>query len=444
VRWGVGIALAGLAAAGGLVAGYWLGGRGRPTEPGVRASTAVNVAPAPGERRILYYRNPMGLPDISPEPKKDPMGMSYIPVYEGEEDASPEASGTVRIGTERVQRLGVRTEPAARRDLSRVVRALGLVEANERLTYKVAPRFEGWIERLHVNTTGQPVKRGEPLLEAYSPELVSTQNEYVIAFRGQRALAEALPGVRAGVEQLAGASLARLRNWEIGEETLQELRRTGQPRHTLTYRAPVDGIVLEKMAVQGMRFMPGEALYVIVDLSSVWVMTEVYEQDLALVQTGQAARVMVDAYPERSFEGQVSYVYPTLNPQTRTAPVRLELANPDGLLKPGMYARVAVAARPDPSPVLTVPTSAVIDSGRRQLVLVELAEGRFEPREVRLGLRGDDYVEVREGIGEGERVVVTANFLIDAESNLKAAVAGFGAGGASAAPAAAPPVHAGH
>ncbi|MGE5027297.1 MAG: efflux RND transporter periplasmic adaptor subunit [Betaproteobacteria bacterium] len=424
------IALA-ITIAGAMGTSYWLGARntlGHSAAPAARV--AAGTKPAQKERKILFYRNPMGLPDTSAAPKKDQMGMDYIPVYEGEEEAG--AGSQIKIGPEKIQKLGVRTEAAAMRDLARVVHAVGRVEANERLTYTIAPKFEGWIEKLYVNTTGQPVGRGQPLLEVYSPELVSAQKEYAIAMQGQKSLQNASPEAQAGMKQLAESSLARLRNWDISGEQLQALSRSGEARRTLTLRSPVSGVVMEKKAVQGMRFMPGEVLYQIVDVSSVWIVADVFEQDLALVKPGQTARVKVNAYPGKEFTAKVAYVYPSLNAQTRTVPVRLELANPGGLLKPAMYADIELAA-PTQGKVLTVPTSAVIYGGTRQTVLVEVADGRFEPREVKLGAQGKDYVEVLEGVGEGEKVVVSANFLIDSESNLKAALGGMASGQAPAA-----------
>ncbi|MDP3482655.1 MAG: efflux RND transporter periplasmic adaptor subunit [Sulfuricella sp.] len=409
-----------------LGAGYWLGTKGTFGHAAAPATqVATGTEPTKKERKILFYRNPMGLPDTSQSPKKDEMGMDYIPVYEGEEDASPETAKQVRISPEKIQKLGVRTEAASLRDLARSIRVVGRVEADERLTYTVAPKFEGWIEKLHVNTTGQTVGKGQPLLEVYSPELVSAQKEYAIAQQGQRDLKNANSEAQSGMKQLAESSLTRLRNWDISDEQIQALSKSGDSKRTLTYRSPANGIVMEKKAVQGMRFMPGEVLYQIADLSAVWIIADVFEQDLALVKPGQNARVKVNAYPGKEFSAKVIYVYPTLNAQTRTVPVRLELANPGGLLKPAMYADVELAAT-SRGKVLTVPASAVLHGGTRQTVLVELAEGRFEPREVKLGVQGNDYVEVLEGVGEGEKVVVTANFLIDSESNLKAAFSGMG------------------
>ncbi len=396
-------------------------------------------AQQPAKGRILYYRNPMGLPDTSPVPKKDQMGMDYIPVYEGEEPQGNQ----IRISPEKVQKLGVKTEAASRRTLTRPVRLVGTVQVDERRLYTVAPRFEGWIRQLYVNATGHPVKRGEPLMDVYSPELVSAQQEYLIALEGQRALRESDAQIRAGMEQLAEAALQRLRNWEVPEDELQRLRQEGQARQLLTLRVPVTGVVLEKAAVQGMRFMPGEALYRIADLTALWVLANVFEQDLGLVHPGQKVNVTVNAYPGKVFIGKVDFIYPVMNPQTRTAQVHIDLPNPNGLLKPSMYASVELAAGQGGAPMVTIPTSAVINSGARQLVLIDKGEGRYEPRPVKLGVQGDDYVQVLEGVKAGEPVVVSANFLIDAESNLKAALGSFGAPATEPSVMPAPPVHSG-
>ncbi|MFN3397381.1 MAG: efflux RND transporter periplasmic adaptor subunit [Sulfurimicrobium sp.] len=425
-----------------LGAAYWLGGQQAGQAVTTTAQTPSAGKPATRERKILFYRNPMGLPDTSPVPKKDQMGMDYIPIYEDKEGNNPEAAKQVKISSEKIQQLGVRSESATLRDLTHSIHAVGRVEVDERLSHAIAPKFEGWIEELHVDTTGQAVKRGQPLLEVYSPDLVSAQNEYLIARQGETSLRNANPEARASMKQLAEASLERLNNWDISSAQLQALGKSSDARRTLTLRSPVNGIVMEKKAIQGMRFMPGEVLYQLADLSSVWILADVFEQDIGLVQPGQSASAKLSSYPGKTFPAKVSYVYPTLNPQTRTVPVRLELANPDGLLKPGMYADVELSA-PAKGKVLTVPTSAVIYSGKSQTVLVELAPGRFEPRPVKLGMQGNDYVEVLEGVGEGEKVVVSANFLIDSESNLKAAFSGMS--GTPAQPEAAPAVeHGGH
>jgi Cu(I)/Ag(I) efflux system membrane fusion protein len=410
--------------------GYWLGSRASSATHGAApadAQAASTTIAKPPARKLLYYRNPMGLADTSPTPKKDPMGMDYIAVYDGEDDApgEPAAANQIRISTEKVQKLGVRTEPAGMRLLGKMVRAAGRVEPDERRIYAISPKFEGYVERLFVNVTGQPVGRGQPLFEVYSPELVSAQREYAIAAQGVQAMQAAGGDALAGMKQLADSSLARLRNWDLGPEQIAALVKTGEARRTITFRSPVAGIVTEKKALQGMRFMPGEMLYQVTDLSSVWVVADVFEQDIGLVKQGAQASVRINAYPDRQFDGTITYVYPTLRAETRTVQVRIELANPQQLLKPAMYAQVELPVG-GKAKVLAVPDSAVIDSGTRRIVLVQVKEGRFEPREVRLGARSDSHVEVKDGVREGEEVVVAANFLIDAESNLKAAVGGLG------------------
>lgn len=443
---GAGIAIATVAvvlAAGG---GYWLGTRDMAGHGQASATTTTAAADGKKERKLLYYRNPMGLPDTSPAPKKDPMGMDYIPVYEGEQDDEAAGANQIKISTEKVQKLGVRTEAAQLRTLDKMVRAAGRVEPDERRMYAIAPKFEGYVERLHVNVTGQPVGRGQALFEVYSPELVSAQREYAIAAQGVEALKDAGGQAQAGMKQLAESSLLRLKNWDISEEQVKALAKSGDAKRTLTFRSPVTGIVTEKKALQGMRFMPGEALYEVADLSSVWVLADVFEQDIGMVRTGAKAKIRINAYPDKTFEGTITYVYPTLKADTRTVSVRIELANPGQLLKPAMFAQVELPAASN-GKVVTVPVSAVIDSGTRRIVLVQAKEGRYDPREVKLGQRSDDYVEVMDGVKDGEPVVVAANFLIDAESNLKAAVGGFGHAAHGSAPkqeGAAAPAAAGH
>jgi Cu(I)/Ag(I) efflux system membrane fusion protein len=405
-----------------LGAGYWWG----VTRPSTSAADASGAVSADGkrERKILYYRNPMGLPDTSPIPKKDPMGMDYMPVYEGEESASADAA--VKISIDRIQKLGVRTEQVGMRALTRTVRAVATVQADERRLHIVAPRFEGWIERLHVNTTGQAVRKGDPLMDVYSPDLITAQHEYLIARRGTKDVEDGGLEIQAGMERLTESALQRLRNWNISEADLQTLRQEEHIRQYLTLRSPVNGVVLDKPVIQGQRFMAGEMLYQIADLSRVWMLADVFEQDLAMIRTGQSATIRVEAYPDEIFTGEVTFIYPMVNPETRTARVRIELPNPQELLKPAMYGKVEFVSIQRKDSVLVIPESAVLDAGTRQSVLVDLGEGRFEPRPVKLGKHANGYVEVLDGLKAGEMVVVKANFLIDAESNLKAALGGFG------------------
>ena len=390
------------------------------------------AAPA-GKGRILYYRNPMGLPDTSPVPKKDPMGMDYVPVYEGEE---PQSANIVKISPDKVQKLGVKTEIVTMRNLTRTVRAVGSLQTDERRLYTVSPKFDGWIQKLYVNTTGATVRRGQPLMDVYSPDLVSAQQEYLIAWRGLQSVKNAPDEVQARMRELQESALLRLRNWDISNEELQRLQSEGKPRQYLTLRSQANGVVLEKPSVEGKRFMAGDALFQIGDLSSVWLLADVFEQDLALVHPGQTVAIKVDAYPDKAFEGKVTFIYPTVTPETRTAKVRIELPNPGGALKPAMYAHVELAAGHAGAKALTVPDSAVLDTGTRQLVLVRRGEGAFEPRTIKTGMHADGYVEVRDGLKEGENVVVSANFLIDAESNLKAVLSGLGEASSGSAAAA--------
>ena len=427
------LAAAGLIGAG-LAGGYWWGANKAAHTPQTTAASSGDArgagkSEAGAKGRILYYRNPMGLADTSPVPKKDATGMDYIPVYEGEVSGPEMPPGTVKISLDKVQLLGVRTEPAEPRELRRTVQAVGTVQANERLLYRVAPRFEGWIEKLYVNTTGQAVGRGQPLMEVYSPDLVAAQEEYLIALRGAKDLKDSGPEAQALMQRLAEGVLRRLRNWEISEQELRALQQEGKPRRLLTYRSSANGVVLQKPGVQGMRFMPGDVLFEIADLSSVWVLADVSEQDIGLVRVGQEAKLRTVAYPDKTLAGKVVFLYPTIDTETRTAKVRIELANPGALLKPAMFADVELVADAARAKTLAVPESAVLDSGTRQVVLVRRGEGLFEPRTVKLGLRADGYVAVNEGLKAGEEVVVRANFLIDAESNLKAALETFGGHG---------------
>jgi len=408
-------------------AGYWVGQR-----VGHGASVPMTDTGAGADKsgkKLLYYRNPMGLPDTSPTPKKDSMGMDYIPVYEGEDDGG---SG-IKISTSRVQKLGVRVANVERRALDAMVRASGRIEVDERRLATVTSKFEGYIEHLYVNATGQAVARGAPLFDAYSPELLAAQREYVVAVQGLAQLKDADAQAQTGMKRLADSALARLRLWDVTDEELQKLAASGEARRTLTFRAPAGGIVLERKAVQGMRFMPGEMLFSIADLSRVWLIADVAEQDVGRLKVGTPARVRLEAYPGQAFDGRVTFIYPTLNADTRSGQVRIELANPGGRLKPAMYAQVEFPIGAADGAQLVVPNSAVIDSGARRVVIVDLGAGRFEPREVQTGARGDEFTVVTGGVKDGESVVVAANFLLDAESNLRAALAGF-AGGSNANP----------
>ncbi|HEX4938042.1 MAG TPA: efflux RND transporter periplasmic adaptor subunit [Candidatus Kapabacteria bacterium] len=376
-------------------------------------------------RKILYYRNPMGLSDTSPVPKTDSMGMDYLPVYEGEEAAGK----LVRISPEKVQKLGVKLESVQRRQIQRPVRAVGTIEADERTLTTIAPRFEGWVETLHANETGRQIGRGQPLFDVYSPELVAAQQEYLLALEARQSLSGEM------ASELLRTARLRLLNWQLTEADIQALERTRKPQRSVSFRSPINGVILEKMVTQGMRFMPGDALYRLAELKTVWLIANVYEQDLSALQLGQPVTLSVAAFPGESFNGRITFIYPVLADETRTARVRIELPNPERRLLPGMYGHVNVQPTEDAVPVLSVSDSALMDSGKQQLVLVQVGDGIFEPRPVQAGRRGDGYIEILSGLAEAEQVVVSANFLIDAESNLKAAIGSFGHAGHGASPA---------
>lgn len=384
----------------------------------VYAEEPATQAATPGKGRILYYRNPMGGADTSPTPKKDEMGMDYLPVYESE----PTNSRQLNISPEKIQKLGVKSEKAAYRQLSRNIRALGSIQPDERRLHVIAPKFEGWVQHLFVNTTGQAVKRGQPLLDIYSPDLITAQQEYLIAKEGEQALQQASPQAQATAQQLTLNALQRLHYWDIDQGQLQRLQKQDKGITYLPLLSPVDGVVLEKPALEGMRFMPGEMLFKVADLSKVWLLADVFEQDMAWIKIGQTVSVNTEAYADKTFTGQVSFIYPTLNIGTRTVKVRIEMDNSQGILRPGLYGSVELIAVSQQNKQLAVPDSAVIDSGIRQVVLVRLGDGLFEPRTVKIGSHAGGYFEVLEGLADGESVVTRANFLIDAESNLKSAL----------------------
>lgn len=380
-----------------------------------------SATPSADKGRILYYRNPMGLPDTSPVPKKDSMSMDYIPVYENE----VAEVGIVRVSPGKLQMLGVRTAPVEmHKTLVRSVRATGSVQLDERTLAVVTTKIGGWIESLQVSAVGDDIRRGDPLLQIYSPELVAAEEEYLVASRLTTSHGD---GARGSAEALTAAAAQRLRAFGVPENEIARLRQTGKASRAITVRAPINGIVVEKPAVQGMRVESDSVLYRLADLTTVWLVAQVQERDLGEIQKRQRVRASFVAFPERTFEGVVDFVYPTLSAETRTARVRLLMPNPDLMLRENMYATIEIEAPVTlgKSRMLIVPDSAIIDSGAHQIVLIDRGEGRFEPRAVRLGARGDGNREVLEGLKEGQRVVVGANFLIDSESNLRAALQSF-------------------
>jgi Cu(I)/Ag(I) efflux system membrane fusion protein len=362
--------------------------------------------PAPskgGSRKIRYYRNPMGLPDTSPVPKKDWMGMDYIPVYEEEQDAG----NVVKVSLDKIQRSGVRTEAVEERAVVEPVRAVGKVMHDESRLAVVAMRSEGYIEELFVSRTGEHVHAGQSLFRVYSPEIQKTQIEALyVAGSGQE------------------GAIQRLRNLGVPESHIRKVLDSHTNLRTVDWLAPINGDVIEKHVINGQRVQAGAELYRIADHSHVWIIADLAEGDLPAIKIGARATVTVRAYMAEPLEGEVTFIHPELRPETRTGQVRIEVPNPDGRLKVEMYADVVFQGG-DATPVVAVPKSAVIDSGNRTIALIAKGEGRFEPRPVKLGRRGDGYIEVLEGLSAGEEVVTSATFLIDAESNLKAALQAF-------------------
>jgi Cu(I)/Ag(I) efflux system membrane fusion protein len=360
------------------------------------------------ERKIKYYRNPMGLPDSSAVPKKDSMGMDYIPVYEGEDTDD----GSVKLSPGKIQRTGAKSEPVVRQPIRSVIRAPGTVQEDERRVSVVALRFEGFVESVANVTTGDHVHKGQVLMNVYSPALSSAAAEYLSA-------------INAGAtgRELKGAR-RRLENLDTPEPAIKELERSREISLSIPWLAPQDGEILVRNAVNGMRAGPGDVLFRIADHRLVWVVIDVAERDLSQVSVGTKVTIRPRGLGDQTFAGTVALIYPHLNAQTRTARIRVELANPDEALRPEMYVDAEIETG-TPEAVIAAPESAVLDGGTRQAVLIDKGEGRFEPREVKTGRRGGGYVEITDGLTEGEAVVTSANFLIDAESNLKAALKGF-------------------
>jgi membrane fusion protein, copper/silver efflux system len=377
-----------------LEPGLWFGSTSAETT----VAQAQSATPEADPKLIRYYRNPMGLPDTSPMPKKDSMGMDYIPVYAGED----EDSTTVKIAPGKLQRTGVRSEPVSDRVIVRQVRVPGMVQHDERCISVVSVPTDSFVAKVENVTTGDRVRKGQPLLQLYSPEIAAAAAQLMIN-----------PGYE--------GSHRRLQNLNVPAEVIAEIERTRQVPLAFTWPSPRDGVVVARNATEGTKMSAGEVLFRIADLSTVWVLADVPEYDLASVEPGQTATLRIRSLPGRTFQGRVALIYPEVSQETRTTKVRIEIANPDGALRPGMYADVEIAAGSGNS-VVAVPDGALIDTGTRQIVILDKGEGRFEPREVKVGTQGGGFAEIRAGIASGDRVVTSANFLIDAESNLKAAL----------------------
>jgi len=392
----------------------------------------------PQERKILYWRAPMDPNYISDRPGKSPMGMDLVPVYADETESA--TGKTITIDPVTIQNMGIRTALVERGPLVKTIRTVGRVDYNEETLYYINTKFEGWIEKLHVDETGVQVEKGEPLFEVYSPALYSAQEEFLAALRGVERLSEStLPEARAQSQQLVEAARVRLNYYDVSDDQIEQLARAREIQKALTIHSPARGIVTEKMALEGMYLKPGMRLYSIADLSKVWVYVDIYEYQLPWVSAGQEARMTLPYVPDREFVGHVTYIYPYLEKQTRVIKVRLEFENPTLELKPAMYANVTLRANLDKSALL-IPREAFIDSGTRKVAFLELGGGKFQPRDIQTGVEAEDgMVEVAYGLDDGDRVVTSGQFLLDAESKLKEAIAKMLE--AQKAPAASPPAH---
>ena len=433
----------------GFVAGVWLGDEetGRPDEeersvyrcamhptviserPGSCPVCGMDLVkdrgkeqkekPGGEDREIMYWRAPMDPKFTSDRPGKSPMGMDLVPVYE---DEALGEGGGVKIDPRTIQNIGLKTAVVERKALSRTIRTIGRVDYNETSMTDVNTKVMGWVEKLFVDYTGRAVKMGEPLLELYSPELVAAQEEYLTALDYSRKLRErAESDVAAGALDLLKSAKQRLLYWDITEGQIAELEKTRQVKRTMTVYSPQEGVVVHKDVFDVAQIKSGQHLYRIADLARVWVYADVYEYELPWVKVGQPAEVELSYEPGKTFYGKVTYTYPFLESKTRTVKVRMVFPNPEIKLKPGMYANVRIKPLVSRD-ALVVPSQALIRSGERNVVIVDLGEGRFLPREVRIGVQAEGVYEVLEGLREGEAIVTSAQFLIDSESNLKAAL----------------------
>lgn len=372
-----------------------------------------------GEKKIAYYKDPMHPWYTSDKPGKAPdCGMDLVPAYEGESDTKG-----IRIDPITVQNIGVKTEIAEKRRLSRAIRTTGKVDYDETKVYSVATKIMGYVERLYVNYTGKTVHKGEVLLDLYSPELVTTQQEYLQAIRYQKELEKSSNDeARKGAEDLVQSAKRRLLYWDIPESEIEALKKRGTPKKTMTIVSPVDGYVMEKMVLKGQNVMSGMTLYKIADLSTVWILADVYQYEIPWLKVGQRADIELSYLTGKTFSGTVSYIYPSLNMETKTVKVRIQVTNtPTIEFKPEMYATVLLSS-PLAMDAVSVSDQAIIRSGERNIIVVALGGGYFDPREVTLGVTADGYTQVLDGIEAGEKIVTSSQFLIDSESNLKAAI----------------------
>lgn len=377
----------------------------------------------PKERKVLFYRNPMNPEITSPVAAQDDMGMDYIPVYADDENGNDAPSGTVKIDPVTVQNIGVRTAKVEQRILSRHIRAVGRVAYNEERLSRLHPKTEGWIEKLRIDKTGSQVKKDDILLSIYAPQLVSSQEEYLLSVKNSQVLTDSpFEDIRQGAINLVKSSRERLEFLDMPEHQIIELEQTQEIKKFLHIHSPFSGIVINVGAREGQYVTPQTELYMLADLSTVWVYADVYEYELPWVTVGDPVEMQLAGIPGKTFKGRLGYIYPYAEAKTRTVKVRLEFENPGLLLKPDMFAEVTIQAGRQIDAVV-VPTEAVVRSGTREQVFVLRGPGKFEPREVKLGVTTDGLTQVLTGLTAGEEVVTSAQFLIDSESKLREATA---------------------
>ena len=391
---------------------------------------------AGGPRKILFYRSPMGTAETSPVPKKDSMGMDFVPVYAddaADASGSPEGLAPVTFDAAKRQLLGLKTVAVRRAPFETSIRTTGRVAADERRIHHVHTRFEAFVEHVTADFTGKYVDQGEALAYLYSPELYATQQEYLLALKASKSLGTSgVSSVAQGGQDLLSAARQRLLLWEITPADIERIEKNGQPIRAIPVYAPISGFVTGRTAYHGMKVMPSDTLFDILDLSKVWVLADVYEYELPRLSVGQRATVTLSYWPSRVWNGTVTYIYPAVDEKTRTVKLRVELDNPKGELKPEMFADVTIHG--PARDVLQVPDDAILESGTRNIVFVAEPGGRLLPREVSVGDHGAGAVEIKDGLTDGDVVVRAANFLVDSESRLKAAISAMTSAGEKGSP----------
>ncbi len=386
------------------------------------SSAGMVLATTDNDKKPLFYRNPMNPAVTSPVPAKDDMGMDYIPVY-ADADTSSGPSGTVKIDPVLIQKMGVRIGMAMERTMSRVITTPARVAFNEESLSMVHSKFSGWAEQVMVNKTGEHITKGQTLLTIYSPELVATQEEYLLALANARILEKSsMQEIREDGKRLVKATRKRLSYFDIPESVIKQLEKTGEVKRDLPINAPFTGTAINVDVETGHYITPGKQLYRIADLSTVWVYADIYEPDLPWIRTGDMAIISVASQPGKTFSGTIDYVYPYEDGKTRTVKVRLVFDNKDGRLKPGMFADITIHAGKREK-ILAVPSEAIVRSGAQEQVFVVTGPGTFEPRTVVTGVEADGYTEISKGLSQHASVVTSAQFLIDSESKLREATA---------------------